>query len=229
MNSIDNLNAIRTVAGALSDLNIRLAYIGGAVVSLYCNEPAAEDESKTNDAAITLELASLTELEKIRELFIKRGFTLLTADRVRCIFHYEGIIVDVLSYEDLGWTPGNPWFKKGFVYLEQKRIDEIKIIILPLSYFLATKFSAFHNRGRNDPATSNDFADIAYIIDNRTDLVEEILNSPENVQEYLKGEFNAIIHDKLMKKAILEKLNYKPQTKRFKLIIDKLKKITGAS
>jgi hypothetical protein len=225
MNNIDNLNAIRTVAGALSDLNIRLAYIGGAVVSLYGNEPAPDDASKTDDAAITLEIASLIQLEKIRELLIKRGFTLSAADKVTCRFQYEGIIVDVMSTEDMGWAPGNPWFKKGFLYLEQKRIDEIKIIILPVSYFLATKFSAYHDRGRKDPGISHDFEDIIYILDNRTDLVEEILKSPENVQEYLKKEFKAIIDDNLVHEAILSKLNYKPQTERFKLIMDKLKKI----
>jgi len=228
MNIDNNLNAIRTIAEALSDLNLRVAYVGGAVVSLYVNDPAADDVRETDDVDIILEIASLVELENIRKLFTKRGFTQSTADKVTCRFHFEGIVVDVMSTRDMGWAPGNLWFNKGFVFLEQRRIDESKIIILPLAYFLATKFTAYHNRGRQDPRTSNDFEDITYILDNRTDLVEEINNSPGDVQKYLHEEFQSIIDSKLMQEAILGNLPHQIQTERFKMIMDKLHRITAS-
>ena len=38
-----NLKVISKVAKALGELNDRVVYVGGAIVSLYINDPAAED------------------------------------------------------------------------------------------------------------------------------------------------------------------------------------------
>lgn len=226
MINANNLNAIRIIASALSDLNIKIVYLGGSIVSLYSNDSTAEDSGATADSNIRLELASLVELEIIRRLLIEKGFTQTESDKGKCRFHYEGIIVDLIRTEDTGWADGNSWFKKAFIYLEQMRIDEIKIIILPVAYFLAVKFNAYHDRGRKDPGTSCDFEDITYVLDNRTDLVEIILSSPTEVQKYLKYEFQSIIDSKLAQEAILGNLNCKKQTERFNSILDKLRIIT---
>lgn len=42
-NTTINLGVIRKIAHALQDLNERVVYVGGAVVSLYVNDPAADD------------------------------------------------------------------------------------------------------------------------------------------------------------------------------------------
>ena len=72
---------------------------------------------------------------------------------------------------------------------KKKNIEGQLIRILPLAYFLATKFSAFHGRGAKDPRTSKDFEDISYILDNRVDLIEQIINSPGDVKQYLNFPF----------------------------------------
>jgi hypothetical protein len=225
MNSIKNIDAIKTIANALSDLHLKIVYVGGAGVSLYKNDQSAIDVHETDDNDIIVEIACLVDLEEIRLLLVKRGFTLSSADKAKCRFYYEGIVIDLMSAEDVGLLPGNTWFKKAFVYLEQKRLDEIKIIIMPVAYFLAVKFNAYHERGRKDPFTSNDIAEITFILDNRKDLVDEILRYPEDVQQYLKEECKAIIADKLMQKAIKASLPDQHQTERFKTIMNKLKKI----
>ncbi|MBK9792731.1 MAG: hypothetical protein IPP60_06420 [Sphingobacteriales bacterium] len=55
------------------------------------------------------------------------------------------------------------------------------IRILPLSYFLASKFTAYNDRGNKEPRTSHDFEDITYLLDNRIHLAEEINNSPKDI------------------------------------------------
>ena len=228
MNKINNLNAIRTVASALADLNLKVVYISGPVASLYSNSPEVDDANGIEDGDIVLELACLTEMEKIRESLMEKGFTQTSADKEACRFHYEGIIVEIINTQDTGLAAGNPWFNKAFIYLEQKRIEEIKIIILPFAYFLAVKFSAMHDRGRNDPDTSHDFEDIIYVLDNRTNFVDVILSSPEEVQKYLKEEFQSIIESKRMQEALFGKLQHPVQTERFNGIMDKLHRITHA-
>ncbi len=224
-NTIINLGVIRKIAAALNELNDRVVYVGGAVVSLYVNDPAAEDVRPTKDIDISLEIASVAELEEIRESLNKKGFKQAPENDVICRFRYEDVKVDVMSTKEVGWAPANPWFGPGFKYVEKINIKDKTINILPLSYFLATKFTAFHDRGKKDARTSHDFEDITYILDNRTDLVEVILKSPDDVQKYLKKEFAILLKDDNMKEAIIGNLYYETQQERFEMITDKLKKI----
>ncbi len=57
-NSTINLGIIKKIAIALGELNDKVVYVGGAVVSLYINDPAAEDVRPTKDIDITLRIAS---------------------------------------------------------------------------------------------------------------------------------------------------------------------------
>jgi hypothetical protein len=53
-----NQEVTKKVAIALEELNKRVVFVGGAVVSLYINDPAAEDVRPTKDIDISLEIAS---------------------------------------------------------------------------------------------------------------------------------------------------------------------------
>lgn len=177
-NTIINRKVITKIAVALGELNERVVYVGGAVVSLYANDPAADDVRPTGDLDISMEIASLSELEKLREELNKKGFVQKSEDKVICRFRYDDVKVDVMATKEVGWAPANDWFKPGFKHLQEVDIDGLKIRILPLPYYLATKFSAFHDRGKKEPRTSKDFEDITYVLDNRTDIVEQINQAP---------------------------------------------------
>lgn len=220
-----NLKVISKVAKALRELNDRVVFVGGAIVSLYINDPAAEDIRPTKDIDISLEILTLGELEKLREQLIEKKFYQTSDETVMCRFMYEDVTVDVMSTKAVGWAPADQWFAPGFKHVETKKIEDQKIRILPLAYFLATKFSAFHDRGAKDPRTSKDFEDITYILDNRVDLVEQILNSQEDVKQYLKSEFENILSDSSLQEALIANLFYETQVIRSKNIIGKLKAI----
>ena len=220
-----NLKVISKVAKALGELNDRVVYVGGAIVSLYINDPAAEDIRPTKDIDISLEILSLGELEKLRVLLTEKKFYQTSDETVMCRFMYEDVTVDVMSTQAVGWAPADKWFAPGFKYVQTIKIEDQQIRILPLAYFLATKFSAFHDRGAKDPRTSKDFEDITYILDNRVDLVEQIMNSPDDVNQYLKSEFKSILNDGGIQEALVGNLFYETQVVRSKNINDKLKTI----
>lgn len=224
-NTTINLGVIKKVALALNELNERVMYVGGAVVSLYVNDPAADDVRPTKDLDISLEIASLGELEKLREDLTRKGFVQKSEDDVICRFRYEDVKVDVMSTKEVGWAPSDKWFKPGFQNSEEVKIENTRIRIMPLAYFLATKFNAFHDRGSSDARTSHDFEDITYILDNRTDLVEVISTSPADVKKYLKSQFDTIFKSDKLQEAIQGNLYYETRTIRFNLIMEKLKRL----
>jgi len=170
-NSEFNREVIRRISHALGEMNERVIFVGGATMGLYVNDPAAEDVRATKDVDITVEIASLGELESIREDLVKKGFKQSPEDNVICRFRYDNIKVDVMSTKEVGWAPANPWFAQGFAQRETVQIGDQMIQLLSLPYFIASKFAAHSGRGGTDPRTSHDFEDIVYVIDNRTDIV----------------------------------------------------------
>jgi len=226
-NNTINLEVIRKIAGALGAMNEQVVFVGGATVSLYINDPAADDVRPTKDVDISLAIASLGELEVIREQLIRKGFKQSPEDDIICRFRYEDIKVDVMSTKAVGWAPVNPWFASGFAQKEIVKIEDQKIQILPLPYFLASKFSAFNDRGTKDPRTSHDFEDIVYVLDNRTDIVEKLAKVPDDVRSYLADQLQRILDDRVMQEAILGNLFYETREERYQRIIKCIKHIVN--
>lgn len=224
-NTLINRVATKKIAQALGRLNDRVVYVGGAVVSFYIDDPSADDVRPTKDIDISMEIASLGELESIREELISKGFYQSSEDHVVCRFRYQDIKVDVMSTKAVGWAPANPWFAPGFNKLVEFELDEIRIKCLPLPYYLATKFTAFYDRGITDTRTSQDFEDIVYILNYSSDWVEQINASDEIVKHHLTKCFSDILEDATKQEAILGNLFHEDQNTRFNKIIDKLRQV----
>lgn len=228
-NTIINNAIIERVANALGELNEKVIYVGGATVSLYINDPAADDVRPTKDVDISIKVASFVELEDIREQLTDKGFTQSSDLDVICRFKLEDILVDVMATKPIAWAPANPWFEKGFEKLEKTKVNDITIQIMPLTFFLASKFTAFHDRGGNDPRFSHDLEDIIYIIDNRTDWHQILINEQDQeVKEFLINEFRIILTSNKMQEAILGNLFYETQDKRFSMIMDKINQVVNS-
>lgn len=226
-NTTINRQVIRKIAFALGEMNEQVVFVGGATIGLYINDPAADDVRPTKDVDISLAIASLGDLESIREELIRKGFKQSPEDDVICRFRYEDIKVDVMSTKAVGWAPANPWFSPGFAQREILDINDQKIQILPLPYFLASKFSAYNNRGAKDPRTSHDFEDIIYVLDNRTDIVEQLAEVPDDVRPYLEEQFQRILDDRVIHEAILGNLFYETREERYQRIIECIKQIVN--
>ncbi|MEN0046107.1 MAG: nucleotidyl transferase AbiEii/AbiGii toxin family protein [Bacteroidota bacterium] len=223
MRNIDyNLKTIVTIASALNGLEKEVVYVGGAVVNLYSNTTSVEDIRPTKDIDIGLNITTVGELETLRQELNNRGFYQSIEDNVICRFRYEKILVDILSTEEVGWAPANRWFKPGFDFLNEVKIEKTKILILSLPFFLASKFEAFNNRGI-DPRTSHDFEDIVYIFNNRKCLSEDLVSSPKIVREYLGEQIRKILSNSLHQEAIFGHLPYSLQEQKYELILEELR------
>ncbi|MDC8000277.1 hypothetical protein POV26_04470 [Aequorivita todarodis] len=221
-NTIIHKMVIQKVANALRDLNNQVIYVGGATVSLYCNDPAADDVRPTKDIDIGIKVASLAQLEEIREELVKRGFKQTADLNVICRFKLDDIMVDVMATKPIGWAPANPWFEEGFNNLQKIDIDGTIIQIMPLTYFLASKFTAHLDRGGTDPRFSHDFEDIIYVLDNRTDWHKIVNEETGKVKTFLLQQLQEIKENPKLQEAILANLYFETQEDRFQKIMDKI-------
>ena len=223
-NTSQNIKSIKIIARALGDLNEKAVFTGGAVLSLYADDPAAPDVRPTRDMDIVVEIASQSELKILRQKLAVRNIHPAKDEKVLCRFIHQKILLDVMSTREVGWAPANPWFKIGYDRRIPFELEDIRIQIFPFVCFLAAKFTAFHDRG-GDPRTSHDFEDIIYLLDNRMDPVKDILDAENEVKKLLRKEFEFILRDGTFQEAVLAHLEPATQTKRYKMLRQKLENI----
>ncbi|RYE39029.1 MAG: hypothetical protein EOP48_26285 [Sphingobacteriales bacterium] len=218
MNQHENIVRIKAVHNALEELALEVVFVGGATVSLYSDRPSGEIRP-TDDVDILIELLHYKEYSAIEEKLRKKGFVNDIESGVICRYLVRGITVDVMptSEEILGFA--NKWYAEAFRHAQVINLDEeYSLRIFSAPYFIATKFEAYKSRGGNDGRTSTDFEDIIYLMNNRTTLWQELKEAPENLQQYLKIEFAALISQPYIDEWISSHLDYHEQ-RRVKNII----------
>ncbi len=213
------------IAKALGELNKEVVFVGGAIVSLYIDDKAAEDIRPTKDIDLTFQVTTAGKLEILREKLNKKGFKETNEGKVICRFKYEDLLVDVMSTKEVGWAPSNRWFEPGFVRAKHVSFEELEIRILPLPYFLASKMEVFFDRGVKNLYGSHDFEDIVYIFNYTSDLVEQILSAEQDVAQYLKDCVQRILQSDKIMAALPGHLYFDSADERIDVIIEKLKKL----
>lgn len=68
-----NLVRLRAVANALSELNEKVVFVGGATISLYADDPAAVESRPTDDIDVVVEVTTYAEFsnhleDRLRQL-----------------------------------------------------------------------------------------------------------------------------------------------------------------
>jgi predicted nucleotidyltransferase len=226
-NKIINLALVAQVAQGLKELNEKMVFIGGAVISLYTDDPAADEIRPTTDIDMTINLANYFEWTKMQERLSELDFYPDPQGQSICSYKFQEISIDIMPAEDSSIGVSNTWYKPGFKYLQQIKLpDGISINILPAPYFLATKLEAFKDRGNNDFYGSHDYEDIIYLLDNRTTIVEEIMAADNEVKGYIKSELRAITNHKQAEEILAMHIHPLIREERFKILMEKLEIIT---
>lgn len=227
-NKVINLAIVAQIAKGLQELNDKMVFIGGAVISLYTDDPSADEIRPTTDIDMTINLANYTEWLQMHERLAELDFYPDPQGQSICSYKFKDIAIDIMPADDTSIGISNTWYKPGIKYIQQiELLQGLKINILPSSYFLATKLEAFKDRGKNDFYGSHDFEDIIYLIDNRTTIVQEIITSEEEVKQFIIQELTAIKNHPHAAEILAMHIHPLIRKERFPLLMEKIESITS--
>jgi len=190
----ENLIRLQAICVALKGLKQDYVFVGGATVSLYATDKELSAEVRpTDDVDVVVELATYkgySELdERLRELGFKNDIT----SGVICRYTIQGIIVDVMPTKPEAIGFSNRWYPEGFAGAKEIILNDTKVKIFTLPYFVASKWQAFKGRGKNDYRTSKDFEDLVYVMENVDDFEEQMKAGPEHLRSWLREEISIVI------------------------------------
>ena len=216
-----NIGVVEEVAAALKSFKEQIVFIGGAVVSLYADDAAADEIRPTGDIDMTVNLAGYGKWSQMEKQLVTLGFYPDPRGHSICSYRYKNIPIDIMSAFDGPLGPANKWYKIGFEDLwTVKAINEsIKIFKAPC--YLATKFEAFNDRGEQNHRTSHDFEDIIYVIDNRINIVDEIAKTDERIKVFLISEVIKILGSPYFKDILSVYLHPLIAEERYPLLLEK--------
>lgn len=209
------------VAEALQEIKEEMVFVGGAVISLYTNDPAADEIRPTQDVDMTLNIINLSHWEKVQRQLGQLGFHPDPFGHAICSYKYKDIPVDIMSIEDGPLGPTNRWYKIGFQNLWTTTVKNQEIRLLSPACYLASKFEAFNNRG-TDLRTSHDMEDIIYVLDNRTNIVEEIKKDDNRISSFIKEQLQKIIGQGLLEEALVAHIHPIMLTERLPIVKEKI-------
>ena len=220
-----NIAVVAEVAQALRELKRQMVFIGGAVISLYADDPAADEIRPTSDIDMTINLLNFSNWVCMQERLAVLGFYPDPYGHAICSYKYKDIPVDIMPAEDGPLGPSNKWYKLGFEDLWTVKAADEAFQILSAPAYLATKFEAFNSRG-GDYRTSHDFEDIIYILDNRMTLVPEIEQAHPEIQDYLRKELTKILKSPHWEEILSAHLHPLVFGERMPVVLDKMMQIT---
>lgn len=187
---------IREVALRLDSLLEDVVFVGGSVVALYADDPAATEARPTDDIDIVVGITARSAFSLFEEKIRQLGFKNVIDSAFIGRYKINEIIVDVMPINEdiLGFT--NKWYKEGigksFLY---KIDDEVSVRLMPFHYFIASKIEAHNSRNKGDLRQSKDFEDIVYSFDNKLDPLTDLQQASGDVDAYLKEEMNNLMED----------------------------------
>jgi hypothetical protein len=219
-----NIAVVAEVAAALQDIKQHMVFVGGAVVSLYTDDPAADEIRPTHDIDLTLNIINLNHWKEVQEKLATLGFHPDPFGHAICSYKYKDIPVDIMATEDGPLGPANRWYKMGFENLWIAKAKDQKIKMLSAPCYLATKFEAFNSRG-NDYRTSHDIEDIIYVLENRVAIVEEIAKEDSRITTFIKAQLQSIVDKSLLQEVLLAHIHPIMIEERMPIVEEKITQI----
>ena len=193
-----NLMLLESIASALGDLLSSVTFVGGCSTILMVEKSAYFGVRMTEDVDGIIDATTFIEYHKFGQALRKQGFREDDSGPV-CRWLYDGdsgiVKLDIMPMDEkiLGFS--NRWYKAAINEADNIKLASGKTIrLVSPTYFIATKFEAFNGRGAGE-FFSHDLEDIIFVMENRDNLILDLINSPKGLKQYFAEQAAALLND----------------------------------
>ena len=170
--------------------------VNGAIAPLLQIDPPFPRARPTSDVDGVMATSTYSESQRFQDDLPRRGFRRDLEDprHAHRWIGPSGIPFDLVpAREHLGGS-GNPWDAIAIeTAVDAALTGGITIRHVSAPAFLAQKWAAHHDRGRDDPLNSHDLEDILALIASRPGIVEEVAGMPPELRAYVAAEAGAFL------------------------------------
>ncbi len=171
-----NRDTLEAVARMLGDIREEVVFVGGQVTELLITAPTLARMRYTDDVDVICPVATLSQYATLSDRLRSRGFMEDSSEGAPlCRWRSAAGILDVMPTVTEVLRFGNPWYHAAYERaIPHELAPDLHLRIISAPLFLATKWLAFRERGRDDPFSSRDVEDIVSVVAGRPELLAEI-------------------------------------------------------
>ena len=161
------MDSLHVVARHFNGLDIPYAFLGASVLPLLVDNAGVLEIRPTIDIELSVEVVTLFELYELETRLRERGFRHDTREGAPiCRWLVEGVTVDAMPTEASVLGMASEWFHEAVTTAARMDLgDGVQAPVIKRPYFLATKLTAYRDRGAKDPYMSKDLEDIVTLFD----------------------------------------------------------------
>lgn len=188
-----SIEMMQKVAQSLGPLLKDVVFVGGTIPSLLITDSASPSVRVTKDVDLIVNSSSYYQHAMFEKKLRARGFQIQAPPA--CRYGIGDVLVDVMTTTSKAAGFSDPWYAEAFATAETITLPDgtfIRIVRAPI--FIATKLSAWHDRGKGD-YYAEDIEDILAVIDGRSALLDEIRESSSEIQCFFAEEFRRLLAD----------------------------------
>ena len=189
-----NLQLLEDAARLLEPLLDEVVFVGGCVTGLLITDPAAAGMRPTTDVDAIAEVYSYAEYAALSDRLRELGLT--EDDREEaptCRWRHGSLTVDVMPVDEAVLGFANRWYQPAVESAKMVDLSGLTLRCITPVYFVATKLEAFHGRGDGDYSASHDLEDVIAVVDGRQELVDEVLEAPQDVRDYIREDLAKLL------------------------------------
>lgn len=185
-----SVQRLKRVARALGDLSSDIVFIGGAIAPLLQLDPPFGEARPTKDVDGVIASTVYADLGPICDALRKKGF-IQSADDAAHVHRWRSPSGDALDLVPAGSHLGGSGQRWDWFALESKVVqdlgDGVQVRHADAPTFLALKWAAFRDRGRDDPFGSHDLEDILALVASRPAMPLELEEAPMELRSFVRG------------------------------------------
>lgn len=198
------LAALRAVAEKLDALQLDYAFTGGAIVNLLLDHPELSPARPTDDVDVILEVVTARHYAEIEERLRKLGFDHdMRPGAPRCRWTLgEHLTVDIMPVSGSFLGLNTQWFAEALASATACDFSNVTLRLISPVAFLATKYTAFLDRGDGDYYGSHDMEDFVTVIDGRKNIVTEVNSATKELREYVVQAIASLLADPFFEESL---------------------------
>lgn len=201
--SVPNLGSMRAVAERLDRVGLPYALVGGSVVNLLIDHPELTPARPTDDVDVIIEIISGARYSEVEAMLRAVGFSHdMQPGAPKCRWMLGPLTVDIMPTEGAALGLNTAWFAEALASSTLQTVAHSEFRLISPVAFLATKFTAFLDRGDRDYYGSHDLEDFITVVDGRAEIVADVGRAPLGLRRFVITSIRQLLSDSKFRDAL---------------------------
>ena len=191
----DPITAMRAVADRLDQAGIRHAFVGGCIVNLLLDHPGLAPARPTDDVDVIVEVATGQRYSDLEATLRALGFQHDTsAGAPLCRWQLGDLTVDAMPTEGQALGLNTRWFSEALAGAGEQTVrGDVRLRLISPVGFIATKLTAFFDRGEDDYYGSRDLEDLLTVIDGRETIAADVASAEPVMRHFIRDSIAGLL------------------------------------